>query len=181
MAKAAAVAREFVRRARAEGDPLVDRRLHALLYYAQGWSSVVRQQDLYPEDLRAGGDGPVVGGLIPLEELTGPPGLPAGEAAFVGAVWDAYKRHSAIGLADMTRRESPWMAANGEITVDLLADFFAKQDMPAAIADYARAFQAEEAEAARRLAELPTLDVTRLRAAAKGVTVRAASLTPTGS
>jgi uncharacterized phage-associated protein len=58
------------------------------------------------------------------------------DAEFFGAVWQAYRRHSATSLREMTHRESPWRDARGdlgpvercneEITHESMRSFFRK-------------------------------------------------------
>src|SRR5690348_4499790 len=56
------VAKELVRLSLSgdEKDPLTNLRLHKLLYYAQAWSLVLRESELFSDDLQAWRCGPVV-------------------------------------------------------------------------------------------------------------------------
>jgi len=186
VALALSVAKEFVRLSLSgeEADPLSRLRLEKLLYYAQAWSLVIRQSELFADDVEAWRLGPVVPAVNDLlpdvsicdDEFSDAPDLGGDEADFVGPVWDAYKRHSATRLAEMTSEESPWRDAwaNGEgkepISVIELEEYFAKQEMPAPLAAYAHERRRREEEAIRILADVPPLDVGRLTSASKSFT-----------
>ena len=195
MALALSVAREFVKLSLSgdEADPLTRFRLHKLLYYAQAWSLVVRESELFADDLEAWRNGPVVGAIhdslpeVSLgDELRDVPELVGDEAEFVGRVWSAYKRHSASRLSEMTRQEKPWLKAWREgsgkdpISVTDLDDFFDHQAMPAPLAAYAHELRRKEEQARRALADLPPLDEGRLIAAAKSFTPSASHPRPDG-
>jgi uncharacterized phage-associated protein len=180
-----------------ERDPLTNLRLQKLLYYAQAWSLVIRESELFSDELEAWRHGPVVatvyqklpdrqrGDPMPADAFAHAPDLPGQEAEFVRSVWEAYNQYSALQLSRMTHQEMPWRKAwgdrppdatgNAPISVIDLEDFFATQTMPAPLAAYGHVLRKREEEAERKLAELAPLDVGRLTAAAKSVT-RSASL-----
>jgi uncharacterized phage-associated protein len=192
--QAVSVAREFVRLSFSgdEADPLTNLRLQKLLYYAQAWSLVIRESELFSDDLEAWRCGPVVPAVyralrdtqeanqINRDTFADAPDLEGEEAEFVGCVWDAYKEDSAIRLSDMTYQETPWLRAWGDqpkngtanvpISVEDLEEFFARQTMPAPLAAYAHRLRKMEEEARQALAELPPLDADRLEAASKSST-----------
>ena len=62
MSSARSVAKELVRCSLSEQvpDPLTYSRLQALLYYAQGWSLVLRNSEFFPEEIVYTPDGPAV-------------------------------------------------------------------------------------------------------------------------
>src|SRR5205823_14692025 len=62
MFRALSVAKELIRLSFAgdEKDPLTNLRLQKLLYYAQAWSLVLRESELFPEEIEAWRWGPVV-------------------------------------------------------------------------------------------------------------------------
>src|SRR4051812_44718694 len=66
MSTAKSVAKELVRLSTVGSIPdlLTHYRLQCLLYYAQGWSLVLRDSELFPEDIKALEDGPKVPDLI---------------------------------------------------------------------------------------------------------------------
>jgi uncharacterized phage-associated protein len=191
MSQVFSVAKEFVNLALSgdEPDPLTNLRLQKLLYYAQAWSLVVRERELFSDDLEAWRLGPVVPAVylalpncqganqIHPEALAGTPDLQGDEAEFVRHVWEAYNPYSALQLAKMTHEEAPWAnvwghrpkngTENEPISVIELEDFFGKQNMPAPIAAYAHELRKREQAAEQELATLAPLDAGRLMAAAK--------------
>lgn len=182
MSHASAVAKEFVRLSLSgeEPDPLTNLRLQKLLYYAQAWSLVVRESELFPDDLQAWRYGPVVptvyrafpdgkgANQLAADALAAAPDLHDEEVDFVRCVWDSYNEFSAIRLARMTHDETPWRKAwgnrspegtgNDPISMDDLQEFFGRQVMPAPLAAYAHAHRRRREQAELTLAEMPPLD-----------------------
>jgi uncharacterized phage-associated protein len=172
-----------------EPDPLTNLRLQKLLYYAQAWSLIIRESELFPEDLEAWRHGPVVPAVyrtfpdgqgakyITPEIFETVPNLHPMIAEFVERVWESYKQHSALQLSKMTHEESPWRKAWGERTKDdigndpiLMEDleaYFASQSVPGPLAEYEHRRRKQEEEAERVLAELPPLDADCLRKMSK--------------
>jgi uncharacterized phage-associated protein len=185
VATALSVAQELVRLSLSEPepDPLTNLRLQKLLYYAQAWSLMVRGSELFPEDMEARRHGPVVpdvyrhfaegssSAIVAAERVT-ESDLSDDEREFVGRVWEAYKRYSAVRLAEMMHDETPWRKAwdgrPAPIPIEAIEEFFATQAAPDAIAAYRDRLRELTEEAARRLAQIPPLDVERLRAAKSG-------------
>src|SRR5437660_1778070 len=62
MSSAKSVAKELIRLSMCGQvpDPLTYYRLQSLIYYAQAWSLVLRGSELFPDELKCLGDGPVV-------------------------------------------------------------------------------------------------------------------------
>ncbi len=184
------VARELVKLSLSgdEPDPLTNLRLQKLLYYAQAWSLVIRESELFSDELEAWGQGPVVpaayhalsDGPIRVEAFAGAPVLRDEEAEFVRRLWEAYSPYSALQLSKMVREEAPWLKArenrpkdgggNNAISVLDLEAYFGGQTMPAPLAAFAHELRKRGEEAERRLAELAPLDVGRLTAAATSFT-----------
>ena len=175
-----------------ERDPLTNLRLQKLLYYAQAWSLVIRESELFSEEIEAWRYGPVVpkvyhalpdcrrANTIPADSFADAPNLEAEEAEFVKSVWEAYDQYSARALSRMTHAETPWKKAWGDrpidghgsepIRIDDLEEFFGKQSVPAPLAAYAHELRRREEEAKQKLREIAPLDVERLKAAAKSWT-----------
>ena len=190
MPRAVSVAKELVRLSYEgdEADPLTNLRLQKLLYYAQAWSLIVRGGELFPETLEAWRRGPVV--VEVYQELAGDHStnqispvafanqadLPGDVADFVRRVWDAYKRHSATQLSEMSHNETPWQNAwgnrpkngigNDPILVEDMETYFSTQDMPGPLAQYEHELRKAEEYACRVLATLPQLDAESLAAIA---------------
>jgi uncharacterized phage-associated protein len=198
------VAKELVRLSLAgdEKDPLTNLRLQKLLYYAQAWSLVMRESELFSDDIEAWRHGPVVPAVyrglpdgqganqidsLVFEEA---PDLEAEDARFVRSVWEAYSQYSALKLSRMTHEEMPWLNAwgarsrdgcgNDPISVDDLEEFFGKQSIPAPVAAYGHDLRKREEEAARKLEEIPPFDIGRLAAATTSVTPAASRLMASG-
>jgi uncharacterized phage-associated protein len=196
MCRAFSVAKELVRLSFAgdEKDPLTNLRLQKLLYYAQAWSLVLRESELFPEEIEAWRWGPVVPDVyhklpdgrgasqIPPDMFVDAPDLPSEDAELVRSVWEAYNQYSALKLSRMTHEETPWLHAWGDrpkdgtgsgndpIKVDDLEDYFGRQEMPAPLAAYSYELRKKEEEAERELAGFPHLEPSQLRAASKSYT-----------
>ena len=128
-----------------ESDPLTNLRLQKLLYYVQGWALAALGRPMFEERIEAWTHGPVVKKvyqhfkeqgreLIAPEQVPTPDGMDDEDRAFIEAVWEAYKRHSASALVTMTHEEEPWQEArkglepevhsDEEITLDALRMWF---------------------------------------------------------
>jgi uncharacterized phage-associated protein len=175
-----------------ESDPLTHFRLQMLLYYAQAWSLVIRQTELFPEEIRAWKNGPVVeevyqalsdgrcAACVPSDAFANAPDLEPEDAAFVERFWEAYSQYSASQLYRMTHSEAPWRkvrgnlppSANGNdpIPVDLLDEYFGKQEVPAPLAEYCHDLRKREEEAEIELRDMPPIDVGLFRAAGANFT-----------
>jgi uncharacterized phage-associated protein len=130
-----------------ESELLSPMQLQKLLYYTQGWSLALRKEPMFDERIEAWAYGPVVkevfqafrrfadGPINP--DLGSDENLSDEQKEFIGAVWQAYKGYSAIGLSEMTHREAPWKDAraglpvgarsNALISRKTLKEFFEKQ------------------------------------------------------
>lgn len=127
MAKAFDIAKYYIQLAQGEDEPdrLSHLRLQKLLYYAQGWSLVLRKKPIFDEKIEAWAHGPVVPLVYPSFANYGSDLIPANhydleedaltedECELVQAVWNAYKPFSAFKLREMTHKESPWKNAHG--------------------------------------------------------------------
>jgi uncharacterized phage-associated protein len=175
-----------------ESDPLTHFRLQKLLYYAQAWSLVIRETELFPEEIRAWKNGPVVeevyhglpdgrcASCVSPDAFANAPDLEPEDAAFVKSFWEAYSQYSASQLYRMTHSESPWrkargslpLSANGNdpIPVDVMDEYFGKQEVPAPLAEYCHHLRRREEEAERKLREMPPIDVGRFKAGATSFT-----------
>jgi uncharacterized phage-associated protein len=129
MSSARSVAKELVRVAMLEQvpDPLTYYRLQSLLYYAQAWSLVLRNSELFPEEIVCLVEGPTVP-EIPNERgtVTGwkvirpdafsqEPGLDdEDETVFLSHLWAAYRYFSPSGLFSSIQGEPPYFKAKQE-------------------------------------------------------------------
>jgi uncharacterized phage-associated protein len=198
------VAKEFVRLSLAgdEKDPLTNLRLQKLLYYAQAWSLIIRESQLFSDEIQAWRYGPVVPAVyheLPDGQGTNTilpaafaavPDLQAEDAEFVRSVWEAYNQYSALKLSGMTYEELPWRKAWGDrpndgigtvpISIEDLEEFFGKHEVPGPLAAYCNELRKREEEAARKLREMAPLDVGRLEAAVSSFTPAADRLVASG-
>jgi uncharacterized phage-associated protein len=169
-----------------EADPLTNLRLQKLLYYAQAWSLVVRESELFSEDLEAWRHGPVVpkvyhalpdgqkASQITPDMFATAPDLPPEEAEFVARVWESYKQHSALQLSKMTHAESPWVKAWGDrpsdgtgndpISVEEIEKHFFRETMPGPLAEYEHRLRKQEEVACRKLVDLPEINIAQFEA-----------------
>jgi len=126
MPSAKSVAKELVRLS-LDGplpDPPTPYRLHCLLYYAQAWSLVLRDSELFPEEIEAGDAGPVVEAIAdngPVWQVLGPgpfdqePNLDAEDKAlFLRRLWMAASVLSPSGLFTGVHGEAPFLEAKRE-------------------------------------------------------------------
>jgi uncharacterized phage-associated protein len=121
-----------------EGDFITNLKLQKLCYYAQGFSLVVLDRQLFGESIEAWEHGPVVPPLYREYKTCGSNGIPMPtgfdaesvlseeERDLLVDVWNAYGQFSAWKLRNMTHDESPWAKTprNGVITHDALREFF---------------------------------------------------------
>jgi uncharacterized phage-associated protein len=186
LSNALSIAKELVRLSFAgdEPDPLTNLRLQKLLYYAQAWSFIVRESNLFDDEIQAWQLGPVVpkvyqalpegqgANTISNTAFANEPDLTPDEAEFVRSVWEAYRPYSATQLSKMTHEELPWQKAWGKrpasakgydpIAIDDMEDFFAHQSMPAALVAYGHKQRQREEEARLALAAMPQISVEHL-------------------
>lgn len=122
---------------------LTTMKLHKLLYYCQAWSLVWDEKPLFPEEIEAWANGPVVKDLFSYHRgqysvsniSIGNPNLIHGnEKVTIDSVLDYYGNKSAQWLIELTHMEDPWkMARKGleptergknVITYDLMSDYY---------------------------------------------------------
>ncbi len=99
------------------GDNLTNLKLQKLLYYQQGFHLAKFDTPLFDEDIEAWMYGPVVPVVYDYYQEYGAKSLPVekevialsdAEESFFYEVYDAFREFSAIGLMNMTHRETPW-------------------------------------------------------------------------
>lgn len=147
MVTAIEVAKHLVWLAGQESEPagLTPMQLQKLLYYVQGWSLALLGKPAFGEHFEAWRLGPVVcevyGSFAGREPIPLAIGSEANfdpdEAFLVRAVWEAYKKYSAIGLSEKTHAEGPWRdarvglepqaASDREISLESLRAYFESQ------------------------------------------------------
>lgn len=105
------------------GDRLTNLKLQKLLYYEQGYHLAAFGTPLFNEDVEAWMYGPVVPKVYDEYSKYGASPLPVcedreklvplseDEENLFYQVYDAYRDFSAIGLMNLTHKESPWLSA----------------------------------------------------------------------
>ncbi len=100
--------------------PMSAMKLQKLCYYSQAWHLVWDERPLFPEDVRAWANGPVVydlyqkhRGQFTVREIVGgnPHDLDSSERETVDAVLQFYGQRTAHDLSELTHREDPWRLA----------------------------------------------------------------------
>ncbi len=95
-------------------------KLQKLVYYSQAWSTVWDDDQLFPEEIEAWANGPVVRALweqhrqqFRLSSIAGGDGrkLTPEQAETVDAVLEYYGDKSSQWLSDLTHMEDPWRRA----------------------------------------------------------------------
>lgn len=104
--------------------PITTMKLQKLLYYAQAWSLVWDEDELFPEDFEAWAGGPVCRPLfawhrkfykvsdqdVPLSCLSGDE-FSVEQRDTMDAVIRDYGKYSGAQLSDLTHSETPWITA----------------------------------------------------------------------
>ena len=103
------------------GDTISPLKLQKLVYYAQAWSLVFRNQPLFFQEIEAWVSGPIVRDVwdeYKAYKYSDIPALDHFEAEFdedeievLEEVWNAYGELSAKHLAELTQSETPWLNA----------------------------------------------------------------------
>ena len=101
-----------------QGELMSNMKLQKMLYYEQGFHLAVFGTPLFEEDIEAWMYGPVVPAVYEVYKDYGYNGIDPGkveevslsdrEQALFDEVYKVYGAYSAIGLMNMTHRESPW-------------------------------------------------------------------------
>lgn len=103
------------------GGPMSSFKLQKLVYYAQAWSLASRDRALFPDEIEAWVNGPVVRSLYELHKRSfwvSTVGGDAGkigrdDARFLSDILSAYGQFDPQTLVRMTHREGPWIEARG--------------------------------------------------------------------
>ncbi|MEU3163521.1 Panacea domain-containing protein [Streptosporangium sp. NPDC006930] len=115
------------------------KKLHKLLYYAQGHHLAAFGQPLFRESISAWDMGPVVGQVWGDEKygalIEEPPELTEAELNTIGYVLSRYGGLTATDLENLTHSEAPWQRADrgrppggkARIELEWLQEFFANQ------------------------------------------------------
>lgn len=124
--------------------PMTTMKLQKLVYYSQAWSIVWDDDALFPEEIEAWRNGPVVRrlydahkGEFRVAKIAGgnPTTLSVEQRATVDEVLNFYGGKSAQWLSDITHLEEPWKeawsrGANTTITKEKLAEYYSSIEPP---------------------------------------------------
>ncbi|MBI3335487.1 MAG: SocA family protein [Candidatus Portnoybacteria bacterium] len=116
------VGRYFLYLAGQEKEPITNKKLQKLVYYAQAWSLVLNNQRLFSEPIEAWVHGPAVRSLYaqykkfgfePIQEEVKSDSIKISEKTkeFLNTVWKAYGKLDAGYLEMLTHSEKPWREA----------------------------------------------------------------------
>ncbi len=117
------IAEYFLWKGQIEKRPVTNKKLQKLLYYAQAWSLVMRDQKLFNDKIEAWVHGPAVReiyleykqfGFSPIEKKineTTINSVPTDVKKFLDEVWSVYGKHDAAYLEHLTHSEEPWQKA----------------------------------------------------------------------
>jgi uncharacterized phage-associated protein len=162
--------------------PMSAMKLEKLAYYSQAWHLARRREPLFPDEIEAWRQGPVVPALYELHRRSytvhdWPAGdgdrLTAAERATVDWVAEEYGGFTAESLSRMTHNEAPWRVARAGLSPtasskrpidrrDMMGYYARQQAAPDAAVDHAAASAALEG------VELDTEWRARLREVAAG-------------
>jgi uncharacterized phage-associated protein len=193
MSSARSVAKELVRLSLTGPlpDPLTPYRLQALLYYAQAWSLLLRDSELFPDDILSAAGGPSVPAVaasitahpdarhVCSGAFAEDPPLEEDEALFLGHLWAAYAYLSPSGLFASIQGEPPFLKAKQESTLhgkglvgtnELRESFSRRPGIPAELDAYRCARQEMEKEAELAILTSPPLDVSAIWKGSRSVT-----------
>lgn len=122
------------------GDAISNLKLQKLLYYAQGYSLVLRKKPLFEDDFQAWEHGPVIpaiyrrfskyhSGAIPKSENFSLKKYSAEEREFLDDIYYTYAQFSAWALREMSHQTTPWKEAarNEIISRESMTQFFKTQ------------------------------------------------------
>jgi uncharacterized phage-associated protein len=124
--------------------PMTAMKLQKLVYYCQAWSIVWDDDALFPEEIEAWKNGPVVRelwdvhrGQFRVEKIAGgnAKGFNNDQSDTVKEVLKVYGPHSAQWLSDLTHMEDPWKDAWAQgpstvITKESLAEYYSSIEPP---------------------------------------------------
>lgn len=132
------VAKYFLAKVDEDDGPITHLKLQKLLYYAQGFHLVVKDEPLFEEEIEAWAHGPVVprvwqiyrdngGSPIPPDPNFDPETIPEDTRLLLDEVYEVYGQFTAWRLREMTHADAPWKnhAEHGDvIPQDEMREFF---------------------------------------------------------
>jgi uncharacterized phage-associated protein len=124
--------------------PMTAMKLQKLVYYCQAWSIVWDDEEIFPEEIEAWKNGPVVRrlwdahkGQYRVDQIKGgdPDALTDAQRETVDTVLEFYGDKSAQWLSDLTHMEDPWKKAwenraNSIISKEELSEYYSSLERP---------------------------------------------------
>lgn len=146
---ALSVAEYFIDKANKEEKPITNKKLQKLVYYAQAWSLVLKNTELFDEKIEAWVHGPAIKsiytsykkfGFSPIKKATDSEALktiPADTKTLLDSIWTVYGKFDGDYLEMLTHSESPWQDAReglqssenseNEITIASMKSFYSQK------------------------------------------------------
>jgi uncharacterized phage-associated protein len=143
------IAVAFAHKAKADKKAsLTHKKLQKLLYYAQAWSLVFHDKELFKEPIEAWVHGPVVPSLyhkfkkfgynhFELADGVQVPDLKDEDQQVIDSVWNTYGKYDGDYLEMLTHNEEPWINAragmesfepcNNEISLTAMKEYYGKK------------------------------------------------------
>jgi len=121
------IAEYFLWKGQVEKEPVTNKKLQKLLYYAQAWSLVMRNKKLFNDKIEAWVHGPAIRevyleyknfGFSPIDKKISERTIevvPADVKKFLDEVWSVYGKRDAAYLEHLTHSEDPWQKARAGI------------------------------------------------------------------
>ena len=127
--KALKVALYFIHLAHQSDEPITNKKLQKLVYYAQAWSLVVNDEKLFNDKIEAWVHGPAIPSLYskfksfefnPIEIDTSKEkfNFSKKQRQLLEKVWDVYGKYDAEYLEALSHSELPWQEARKELNVN---------------------------------------------------------------
>lgn len=115
----------FIMKSKEEGQPLTNKKLQKLIYYAQAWNLVFNGEKLFDESIEAWIHGPVIPPVYRAYKKYGAGAITEDvefdknlftkdELSVLDDVWSAYGKFDGDYLEILTHSEDPWSSARGD-------------------------------------------------------------------
>lgn len=125
------VANYFISRSDDE-NPMTPLKLQKLCYYAQAWSLVWDNKELFPDDFQAWIHGPAnydlyckykcLRTISDIDSNYNINSFELEQLETLDAVWDAYGKFSGKYLEQLTHEEEPWIKTRGDLPAGMASD-----------------------------------------------------------
>jgi len=127
------IAEYFIWKSQQEGKPVTNKKLQKLLYYAQAWSLVLKNEKMFAQDIEAWVHGPAIRdvymeyktfGFNPIKKDVDVDALklPAEKVALLNDVWGVYGKFDGDYLEMLSHSEGPWINARQGMEADVSSD-----------------------------------------------------------